>query len=96
VSQRALDSNCGCVSSRPPQKRTTLLFPGVVSAPYVMPKYSAIVPTRDTTGDLEEMDMLAGSESVLETERVQPAAEIIQEIVAEARRLLDRAKRTGD
>jgi enoyl-[acyl-carrier protein] reductase II len=53
-----------------------------------MPKYSAIVPTRDTTGDFEEMDMPAGSESLSETVRVQPAAEIIEEIVADARRLL--------
>lgn len=53
-----------------------------------MPKYSAIVPTRDTTGDLEEMDMPAGSESVLETVRIEPAAAIIEEIVNEARELL--------
>jgi enoyl-[acyl-carrier protein] reductase II len=75
-------------TSEPPTIGSTLLFPGVVNAPYTMPKYSAIVPTRDTTGDLEEMDMPAGSESVLEIVRVQGAAEIVQEIVSEASRLL--------
>jgi hypothetical protein len=34
------------------------------------------------------MDMPAGSESVLETVRVEPAAGIVEEIVTEARRLL--------
>ena len=77
-------------SIQPPSIGSTLLFPGVVNAPYDMPKYSAIVPTRDTTGDLEEMDMPAGSESVLETVRVEPAAEIVREIVTEARRLLEK------
>jgi hypothetical protein len=75
-------------STQPPGIGSTLLFPGVANAPYDMPKYSAIVPTRDTTGDLEQMDMPAGSESVLEVVRVQPAAEILAEIVTEARHLL--------
>jgi NAD(P)H-dependent flavin oxidoreductase YrpB (nitropropane dioxygenase family) len=76
-------------STQPPGIGSTLLFPGVFNVPYEMPKYSAIVPTRDTTGDLEQMDMPAGSESVLEVVRVQPAAEIIAEIVTEARQLLE-------
>jgi NAD(P)H-dependent flavin oxidoreductase YrpB (nitropropane dioxygenase family) len=80
-------------STQPPVIGSTVLFPGVVNAPYEMPKYSAIVPTRDTTGDLEEMDMPAGSESVLETVRVEPAADIIAEIVSEARRLLEDGNR---
>lgn len=75
-------------TTQPPVIGSTLLFPGVVNAPYDMPKDSAIVPTRDTTGDLEEMDMPAGSESVLEVLSIQPAAEIVAEIVAEARLLL--------
>ncbi len=83
-------------STQPPVIGSTLLFPGVVNAPYDMPKYSAIVPTRDTTGDLEEMDMPAGSESVLETVSVQPAAAIIDEIVTEARSLLERGNGDDD
>jgi NAD(P)H-dependent flavin oxidoreductase YrpB (nitropropane dioxygenase family) len=78
------------LSTEPPVIGSTLLFPGIVNAPYQMPKYSAIVPTRDTTGDLEEMDMPAGSESVLEIVRVQPAAEVIEEIVSEARELIEK------
>src|SRR5262249_53281597 len=34
-------------STEPPVIGSTLLFPGIVNAPYDMPKYSAIVPTRD-------------------------------------------------
>lgn len=83
-------------TTQPPIIGSTLLFPGVVNAPYDMPKDSAIVPTRDTTGDLEEMDMPAGSESVLEIVRVQPAAEILDEIVTEARHLLDDGHRHDD
>ena len=83
-------------STQPPVIGSTLLFPGVFDVPYEMPKYSAIVPTRDTTGDLEEMDMPAGAESVLEVVRVQPAAEIIAEIVSEARRLLEERDRDDD
>ncbi|HXU47016.1 MAG TPA: hypothetical protein VN783_15920 [Thermoanaerobaculia bacterium] len=40
--------------------------------------------------------MPAGSESVLETVRVQPAAEIIEEIVTEARRLLEHGNGNDD
>jgi NAD(P)H-dependent flavin oxidoreductase YrpB (nitropropane dioxygenase family) len=83
-------------STQPPSIGSTLLFPGVVNAPYDMPKYSAIVPTRDTTGDLEEMDMPAGSESVLETVRIEPAATILADIVTEARRLLAEGNRDDD
>ncbi|HEV7671377.1 MAG TPA: nitronate monooxygenase [Thermoanaerobaculia bacterium] len=83
-------------STEPPVIGSTLLFPGAFNVPYDMPKYSAIVPTRDTTGDFEEMDMPAGSESELETVRVQPAAEILEEIVADARRLLAHGSRDDD
>ncbi|WP_437807268.1 NAD(P)H-dependent flavin oxidoreductase [Sorangium sp. So ce1078] len=68
---------------------TTVLFPGVLDVPYEMPKFSAIVPTPDTVGDLEEMDMPAGSESVLSIASVKPAAEIVAEMMTEAQELLD-------
>lgn len=67
----------------------TTLFPGVLDVPYTMPKYSAIVPTRDTTGDLEEMDMPAGSTSVRAIRRVRSAAEIVDDFVKEARAAAD-------
>ncbi|HEY4243299.1 MAG TPA: nitronate monooxygenase [Kofleriaceae bacterium] len=63
---------------------TTVLFPGVVNAPYTMPNHSAIVPTRDTAGDFTQMDMPAGSESVLEIGSVRSAHQIIADVVAEA------------
>lgn len=62
----------------------TTLFPGVYDAPYQMPKYSAIVPTRTTVGDLEEMDMPAGSRSICDVRQVRPAADIIDDFVAGA------------
>lgn len=68
---------------------TTVLFPGVLDIPYAMPKFSAIVPTPDTVGDLEEMDMPAGSESVLVVKSIKPAAEIVGEMMAEAQAILD-------
>ncbi|XXX73071.1 nitronate monooxygenase [Sorangium sp. So ce134] len=67
----------------------TVLFPGVLDVPYAMPKFSAIVPTPDTEGDLEEMDMPAGSESVLSIASVKPAAEIVAEMMTDAQDILD-------
>ena len=82
---RAVDSP---FSTDPPVIGSTLLFPGVVGAPYSMPKYSAVIPTRDTQGDLEEMDMPCGAESVLHVSGEPSAAEIVAEIVSEAAEIL--------
>lgn len=68
----------------------TLLAPGVLNAPYQMPKHSAIVPTRDTKGDLEEMDMPAGSESVRAVRKVRPAASIVEDFIDEGREACER------
>jgi NAD(P)H-dependent flavin oxidoreductase YrpB (nitropropane dioxygenase family) len=68
-------------STMPATIGTTRLFPGVVDAPYTMPKHSAIVPTRDTVGDLAEMDMPAGSTSIKAVREVRPAAEIIDDFI---------------
>jgi NAD(P)H-dependent flavin oxidoreductase YrpB (nitropropane dioxygenase family) len=68
----------------------TLLFPGIVDAEYIMPKYSAIVPTRDTTGDLEEMDMPAGSRSIKAVRAVRPAAAIVNDFIDDGREACDR------
>lgn len=59
----------------------TKLVPGFVDDIYTMPKYSAIVPTRVTTGDLEEMDMPAGSDSVKAVRAVRSAAAIINDFI---------------
>jgi enoyl-[acyl-carrier protein] reductase II len=68
----------------------TILFPLTFRVPYVMPKFSAIPPTPDTTGDFEEMGMPAGVESVKRIHDVKPAAQIVVEMMQEARALLDR------
>jgi enoyl-[acyl-carrier protein] reductase II len=68
----------------------TTLFPDVLDVPYPMPKYSAIVPTRDTTGDFAEMDMPAGSESIRAVREVRPAADIIDDFIAGAHGACDR------
>jgi enoyl-[acyl-carrier protein] reductase II len=77
-------------STTPETIGTTVLFPGVLDAPYTMPKHSAIVPTRDTAGDLDEMDMPAGADSVRAVRRVRRAAEIIDEFLADARAAAER------
>jgi NAD(P)H-dependent flavin oxidoreductase YrpB (nitropropane dioxygenase family) len=62
---------------------TTVLF----GQTYVMPKFSAIVPTPDTRGDFEEMDLPAG-EAVGLIKDIKPAAAIVSEMMSEAARLL--------
>lgn len=68
-------------STTPATIGTTLLG----GQPYTMPNHSAIVPTRDTSGDFDQMDMPAGSESVLAVNSVKSAAQIIADVIAEAR-----------
>lgn len=68
---------------------TTLLFPLTFQQPYSMPKFSAIVPTPETSGDFEEMGLPAGADSVKLIKRIQPAAEIVQEMMGEAQQLID-------
>jgi len=77
------------VMTTPTQIGSTLLFPGVLNVPYPMPKYSAIVPTRDTTGDLEEMDMPAGSKSIKAVRAVRPAAAIVNDFIDQGRDACD-------
>jgi enoyl-[acyl-carrier protein] reductase II len=58
--------------------------------PYQMPKFSLMLPTRDTTGDFEEMALLAGAESSPLVKRVQKAADIVVEMGEGARSILTR------
>jgi enoyl-[acyl-carrier protein] reductase II len=67
---------------------TTVLFPGVANVPYVMPKFSAFAPTPDTQGDLEEMDMPAGGESMERIHDILPASQIVTGMMDAARELL--------
>ena len=57
-----------------------------------MPKFSAVIPTPDTVGDFEEMSMPAGEESVKLIKAIKPAAQIVEEMMAEARALLAEAR----
>jgi len=78
------------LTAAPAMIGNTTLFPDVLDIPYAMPKYSAIVPTRTTVGDLEEMDMPAGSRSIRDVRRVRPAAEIIDDFIEGAEHACDR------
>jgi NAD(P)H-dependent flavin oxidoreductase YrpB (nitropropane dioxygenase family) len=77
------------IPSPPPPEviGTTVLFPLTLRQPFTMPKFSAIVPTPETQGDFEEMGMPAGADSVKVIKRIQPAAEIVAEMMAEAQEL---------
>jgi NAD(P)H-dependent flavin oxidoreductase YrpB (nitropropane dioxygenase family) len=73
--------------------QTTLMpwsVPGGV--PYDMPKFSAMLPTPSTEGDFEEMCMAAGSGVAL-IKSIKPAAEIVSEIMEQARVMLASAWR---
>jgi enoyl-[acyl-carrier protein] reductase II len=54
-----------------------------------MQKFSAAVPTPDTSGDFEEMCMPAGSESSALVSDIKPAAEIVVGMMSEAQAILD-------
>ena len=69
----------------------TVLFPFTLKVPYTMPPFSAVVPTPDTTGQFDLMGFPAGEDSVRKIKVVRPAAEIVTEIMAEAREILTEA-----
>jgi NAD(P)H-dependent flavin oxidoreductase YrpB (nitropropane dioxygenase family) len=77
-------------SSQPgdPPLGETALFPFTLRVPYTMPPFSAVVPTPDTTGRFDLMGFPAGEDSVRKIKDVRPAAEIIAEMMAEAREIL--------
>ena len=54
---------------------------------YPMPKFSAVLPTPDTTGDLEEMCLPAG-ESVGLVKEIKSAEQIVEDMMNEASSLL--------
>jgi NAD(P)H-dependent flavin oxidoreductase YrpB (nitropropane dioxygenase family) len=78
-----------CDDKTPPQPEPPQTIGQTVIAgqPYPMPKFSAILPTPDTTGDLDEMCLPTG-EGVGLIRKIQPAAEIVHEMMEEARRLM--------
>ena len=50
-----------------------------------MPKFSVILPTRDTSGDFEEMCWPAGGQSAVRIHAILPAAVILKVMALEAR-----------
>jgi NAD(P)H-dependent flavin oxidoreductase YrpB (nitropropane dioxygenase family) len=58
---------------------------------YAMPKFAAILPTPETTGDFEEMCLAAGKSAALTT-AITTAREAVQTIGAEAERILERQR----
>jgi hypothetical protein len=61
---------------------------------YAMPKFSAILPTPETTGDFEEMCLAAGESAALTT-AITTAHEVVQTIGNEAERILERQRPSG-
>jgi enoyl-[acyl-carrier protein] reductase II len=52
-----------------------------------MPKFAAILPTPQTSGDFEEMCLAAGESAGLVHE-IKPAGQIVREIMEEAERVI--------
>ena len=65
----------------------TILFPFTLRVPYTMPPFSAVVPTPDTNGQFDLMGLPAGEESVRKIMAVKPAADIVAEMMIEAREI---------
>ena len=65
----------------------TTLFPHSAAMPYDMPKFSAIPPGPDTTGDWDEMAYPAG-DGATRIHDIQPAAQIITDMMTQAHALL--------
>ncbi|AKQ69599.1 2-nitropropane dioxygenase [Myxococcus hansupus] len=73
----------------PTRVGTTRLFPGTPGGASVdIPRFSAFIPTPDTEGDLDEMAMPASGASMARIESIQPAGQIVVELMERARRVL--------
>src|SRR5215813_11335869 len=58
---------------------------------YLMPKFAAILPTPETTGDFEEMCLAAGESAALVT-TIGSAAAIVKAIAREAEQILEQQR----
>jgi len=59
---------------------------------YLMPKFAAILPTPETTGDFEEMCLAAGESAALVT-TIGLAKTIVQTMAQEAEQILEQQQR---
>jgi enoyl-[acyl-carrier protein] reductase II len=71
----------------PPEPPVCIGTTRLGGATYRMPKFSAVLPTPETAGDLEEMCLPAGESAAL-TRAVTPAGDVVRALVAEAESLL--------
>jgi NAD(P)H-dependent flavin oxidoreductase YrpB (nitropropane dioxygenase family) len=76
----------------PPRPGTSIGRTTMGGAPYEMPRFSAILPSGETTGDFEQMCLAAG-EGVSRIHDVRPAAKIVEEMMREAAQALRAAGR---
>jgi hypothetical protein len=53
-----------------------------------MPKFSAVLPTPNCTGDYEEMCLAAGESTGLAKD-IWPAGDVVREMLEEAKRVID-------
>jgi NAD(P)H-dependent flavin oxidoreductase YrpB (nitropropane dioxygenase family) len=84
---RVVDEWAGKDYTTAPQ--TTMIGKTVLGGhEYAMPKFSAALPTPDTTGDFEEMCMPAGESAGL-VHAIKPAGEIVREIMDEAAKAIE-------
>jgi nitronate monooxygenase len=77
-------------ATEPRQIGTTPVIPDNKATRVPMPKFSALVPTRHTEGNFDEMDMPAGSESIRSIQRVRSAAAIVEDFLDGAREACER------
>ncbi len=56
--------------------------------PVPLPKFSALLPTPETTGDFEEMCFVGGESAGL-VKDIKPAAEIVHEMMEQARQIIE-------
>jgi len=54
---------------------------------YIMPKFSAVLATPDTTGDFEEMCLAAGESAAL-VHDIRPAAHVVRDIMTQAEQII--------
>jgi nitronate monooxygenase len=72
----------------PPEPPATIGRTVLFSQEYLMPKFSAVLPTPHTTGDFEEMCLAAGESAGL-TKEIKPAGDIVREMMAEAKDIVE-------
>jgi enoyl-[acyl-carrier protein] reductase II len=73
----------------PPQPNPPQIIGNTVlgGSPYAMPKFSAVLPTPETTGDFEEMCLAAGESAAL-TNAIAGAQDVVRTIAKEAEQIL--------